>query len=86
LLNELEFGSHQCWQQSKNSCHEMPINRGIMWEQNGWENVSVCKRVERKRAAMAAALLPLQQLQVQQRWVDELSRVDVILLLYMYLL
>jgi len=30
------------------------------------ENVSVCKRVERKRAAMAAALLPLQQLQVQQ--------------------
>jgi hypothetical protein len=26
----------------------------------------VCKRVERKRAAMAAALLPLQQLQVQQ--------------------
>jgi hypothetical protein len=34
LLNELEFGSHQCWQQSKNSCHEMPINRGIMREQN----------------------------------------------------
>jgi hypothetical protein len=31
------------------------------------ENVSVCKRVERKRAAMAAALLPLHQLQVQQR-------------------
>jgi len=30
------------------------------------ENVSVYKRVERKRAAMAAALLPLQQLQVQQ--------------------
>jgi hypothetical protein len=28
--------------------------------------VGVCKRVERKRAAMAAALLPLQQLQVQQ--------------------
>jgi len=45
----------------------MPINRGIMWEQNERsENVSVCKRVERKRAAMAAALLPLQQLQVQQ--------------------
>jgi hypothetical protein len=82
LLNELEFGSHQCWQQSKNNCHEMPINRGIMWEQNVRENVSVCKRVERKRAAMAATLLPLQQLQVQQRWVDELRRVDVILLLY----
>jgi len=28
--------------------------------------MSVCKRVERKRAAMAAALLPLQQLQEQQ--------------------
>jgi hypothetical protein len=48
--------------------------------------VSVCKRVERKRAAMAVALLPLQLLQVQQRWVNELSRVDVILLLYMYVL
>jgi hypothetical protein len=35
--------------------------------------VSVCKRVERKRAAMAAALLPLQQL--QELRVDELSRV-----------
>ena len=34
--------------------------------ENKRENVSVCKRVERKRAAMTAALLPLQQLQVQQ--------------------
>jgi len=38
-----------------------------MREQNARENVSVCKRVqEKERAAMAAALLPLQQLQVQQ--------------------
>jgi hypothetical protein len=62
----------------------MPINRGIMWEQNERsENVSVCKSVERKRAVMAAALLPLQQLQVQQlragSWESE-----VILLLHIY--
>ena len=46
------------------------------------ENVSVCKRVqEKERAAMAAALLPLQQLQVQQKsW--ELSLSEVILLLH----
>ena len=47
-----------------------------------------CSReIKREReAAMAAALLPLQQLQVQQKGVDELSRVDVILLLYTYVL
>ena len=41
--------------------------------------MSVCKRVERKKAAMAAAARAAMR-------VDELSRVDVILLLYMYLL
>jgi hypothetical protein len=36
--------------------------RGMILESKERVNVSVCKRVERKRAAMAAKLLPLQQL------------------------
>jgi len=43
--------------------------------------VSVCKRVERKRAAMAAALLPLQQLQAQQLRAGS-GESEVILLLH----
>jgi len=45
----------------------MPIKEAYILRAKGRcrENVSVCKSVERKRAAMAAALLPLQQLQVQ---------------------
>jgi len=35
---------------SKNSCHEMPINRGIMWEQNErGERTWVCAREWRER-------------------------------------
>jgi len=64
----------------------MPIKEAIIWEQSESEekvvreNVSVCKRVERKRELQW--LLPLQQLQVQQE-IWELSLSEVILLLHM---
>ena len=50
------------------------------------ESGEKCREQERKwRAAMAAALLPLQQLQVQQEsW--ELSLSEVILLLHVFVM
>jgi len=63
----------------------LPINRHKESQERERERECVQESGEKERATMAAALLPLQQLQVQQEsW--ELSLSEVILLLHVFVM